>query len=41
MSFVEQERAESRPIETEFLLPEPYGHDRKTWIDNFTARVSV
>jgi virginiamycin B lyase len=26
---------------TEYLLPEPYGHDRESWIDNSTDPVSV
>ena len=26
---------------TEYALPEPYGHDRRTWIDNSTNPVTV
>ncbi|MBI3940502.1 MAG: carboxypeptidase regulatory-like domain-containing protein [Acidobacteria bacterium] len=26
---------------TEYLLPEPYGHDRESWIDNSTSPVTV
>jgi streptogramin lyase len=26
---------------TEYVLPEPYGHDRESWIDNSTDPVSV
>ena len=26
---------------TEYLLPEPYGHDRESWIDNSTTPVTV
>ena len=26
---------------TEYVLPEPYSHDRRTWIDNSTNPVSV
>ena len=26
---------------TEYVLPEPYSHDRRTWIDNSTTPVTV
>jgi hypothetical protein len=26
---------------TEYVLPEPYSHDRRTWIDNSTDPVTV
>ena len=26
---------------TQYVLPEPYSHDRRTWIDNSTTPVTV